>query len=38
MRKRWNLFLIFVVAAGLAAVFVGMQIGEWSYYAENFGE
>lgn len=27
MGKRWNLFLIFVVAAGLAAVFVGCKSG-----------
>ncbi len=27
MRTRWNLFLIFVVAAGLAAVFVGCKSG-----------
>lgn len=27
MRKRWSLFLIFVVAAGLAAVFVGCKSG-----------
>ncbi|MGC1674126.1 MAG: redoxin domain-containing protein, partial [Candidatus Acidiferrales bacterium] len=27
MRTRWSLFLIFVVAAGLAAVFVGCKSG-----------